>query len=179
MLFQIAFTFPPFYDFLRGFFHLYKTLSLFFALLIYAYYKYCEYYTSIYLAVHCIITLGISVLGLLLFMCISWPFVLFKCLCNRFVYCTAGRGGNAWLSPPGCAMFTLHLQVALSSRLGQRIPFLQHLAALAVVEAVRTLPGYEVHHHTTQIWDTHAHTGTLKSTTPQEGLPSRCCCLDY
>ncbi|XP_039633793.1 biotin--protein ligase isoform X2 [Perca fluviatilis] len=54
-----------------------------------------------------------------------------------------GRGGNAWLSPLGCAMFTLSVQVELSSRLGQRIPFLQHLAALAVVEAVRTLPGYE------------------------------------
>ena len=56
----------------------------------------------------------------------------------------AGRGGNAWLSPVGCAMFTLAIQVELSSRLGQRIPFLQHLVALAVVEAVRTLPGYEV-----------------------------------
>lgn len=56
----------------------------------------------------------------------------------------AGRGRNAWLSPVGCAMFTVGLQVELSSRLGQRIPFLQHLAALAVVEAVRTLPGYEV-----------------------------------
>lgn len=54
-----------------------------------------------------------------------------------------GRGGNKWLSPLGCGMFTLHLQVAVSSRLGQRISFLQHLAALAVVEAVRTLPGYE------------------------------------
>lgn len=54
-----------------------------------------------------------------------------------------GRGGNAWLSPLGCAMFTLSVQVALSSRLGQKIPFLQHLAALAVVEAVRTLPGYQ------------------------------------
>uniref|UniRef100_UPI0037E70A27 biotin--protein ligase n=1 Tax=Semicossyphus pulcher TaxID=241346 RepID=UPI0037E70A27 len=54
-----------------------------------------------------------------------------------------GRGGNAWLSPLGCAMFTLSVQVDLSSRLGQRIPFLQHLAALAVVEAVRTLPGYQ------------------------------------
>ncbi|XP_029925053.1 biotin--protein ligase isoform X2 [Myripristis murdjan] len=54
-----------------------------------------------------------------------------------------GRGGNAWLSPLGSAMFTLSLQVALSSRLGQKIPFLQHLAALAVVEAVRTLPGYQ------------------------------------
>lgn len=54
-----------------------------------------------------------------------------------------GRGRNAWLSPLGCAMFTLSVQVELSSRLGQRIPFLQHLAALAVVEAVRTLPGYQ------------------------------------
>ncbi|XP_076017504.1 biotin--protein ligase isoform X2 [Genypterus blacodes] len=54
-----------------------------------------------------------------------------------------GRGKNAWLSPPGCAMFTVSVQVDLSSRLGQRIPFLQHLAALAVVEAVRTLPGYQ------------------------------------
>ncbi|XP_026076364.1 biotin--protein ligase [Carassius auratus] len=54
-----------------------------------------------------------------------------------------GRGGNAWLSPPGCAMFTLHLQLPVNSRLGQRIPFLQHLAALAVVQSVRTLPGYE------------------------------------
>ncbi|XP_067289411.1 biotin--protein ligase [Pseudorasbora parva] len=54
-----------------------------------------------------------------------------------------GRGGNAWLSPLGCAMFSLHLQVPLNSRLGQRLPFLQHLAALAVVQSVRTLPGYE------------------------------------
>ncbi len=62
------------------------------------------------------------------------------CVCSA-----AGRGGNAWLSPLGCAMFTVRVQVELSSRLGQRIPFLQHLAALAVVEAVRTLPGYQVH----------------------------------
>ncbi|XP_054873360.1 biotin--protein ligase isoform X3 [Amphiprion ocellaris] len=54
-----------------------------------------------------------------------------------------GRGKNAWLSPLGCAMFTLRVQVELSSRLGQKIPFLQHLAALAIVEAVRTLPGYQ------------------------------------
>ncbi|XP_053703840.1 biotin--protein ligase [Synchiropus splendidus] len=54
-----------------------------------------------------------------------------------------GRGRNAWLSPLGCAMFTLCLQVDLKSKLGQRIPFLQHLVALSVIEAVRTLPGYE------------------------------------
>lgn len=66
-------------------------------------------------------------------------------LCSTFArVAAAGRGRNAWLSPVGCAMFTVGLQVELSSRLGRRIPFLQHLAALAVVEAVRTLPGYEV-----------------------------------
>lgn len=54
-----------------------------------------------------------------------------------------GRSKNGWLSPIGCAMFTVSVQVELGSWLGQRIPFLQHLAALAVVEAVRTLPGYE------------------------------------
>ncbi|KAM9728585.1 biotin--protein ligase isoform 1-T1 [Menidia menidia] len=54
-----------------------------------------------------------------------------------------GRGRNAWLSPLGCAMFTLRVRVELSSKLGQRIPFLQHLVALAVVEAVCTLPGYQ------------------------------------
>ncbi|KAM4727062.1 biotin--protein ligase [Anableps anableps] len=54
-----------------------------------------------------------------------------------------GRGKNAWLSPLGCAMFTVGVQVELNSRLGQRIPFLQHLAALAIVEAIRTLPGYQ------------------------------------
>lgn len=54
-----------------------------------------------------------------------------------------GRGRNAWLSPLGCAMFTVGVQVGLNSRLGQRIPFLQHLAALAIVEAILTLPGYQ------------------------------------
>ncbi|XP_051973437.1 biotin--protein ligase [Xyrauchen texanus] len=54
-----------------------------------------------------------------------------------------GRGCNAWLSPVGCGMFTLHLQLPLNSRLGQRVSFLQHLVALAVVESVRTLPGYQ------------------------------------
>ncbi|XP_051542128.1 biotin--protein ligase isoform X2 [Myxocyprinus asiaticus] len=54
-----------------------------------------------------------------------------------------GRGCNAWLSPVGCGMFTLHLQLPLNSPLGQRVSFLQHLVALAVVESVRTLPGYE------------------------------------
>ncbi|NWY01571.1 BPL1 ligase, partial [Nothoprocta ornata] len=54
-----------------------------------------------------------------------------------------GRGGNVWLSPVGCALSTLHITVPLYSNLGQRIPFVQHLVSLAVVEAVRSIPGYE------------------------------------
>lgn len=54
-----------------------------------------------------------------------------------------GRGGNVWLSPKGCALMTLLVSIPLSSPLGKRIAFVQHLMALAVVEAVRTLPGYE------------------------------------
>ncbi|KAL3883228.1 hypothetical protein ACJMK2_029516 [Sinanodonta woodiana] len=52
-----------------------------------------------------------------------------------------GRGGNAWLSPVGCAMFTLHVRVPLDSELGQRASFLQHLTSLAVVQSVCSLPG--------------------------------------
>ncbi|XP_075119565.1 biotin--protein ligase isoform X2 [Leptodactylus fuscus] len=54
-----------------------------------------------------------------------------------------GRGGNVWLSPKGCALMTLLVSIPLSSPLGQRIAFVQHLMSMAVVEAVRTLPGYE------------------------------------
>ncbi|NXW88240.1 BPL1 ligase, partial [Alopecoenas beccarii] len=54
-----------------------------------------------------------------------------------------GRGGNVWLSPIGCALSTLHIAIPLYSNLGQRIPFIQHLVSLAVVESVRSLPGYE------------------------------------
>ncbi|NXV44119.1 BPL1 ligase, partial [Uria aalge] len=54
-----------------------------------------------------------------------------------------GRGGNVWLSPVGCALSTLHITIPLHSNLGQRIPFVQHLVSLAVVESVRSIPGYE------------------------------------
>ena len=55
-----------------------------------------------------------------------------------------GRGGNAWLSPDGCLSFSFTLQIDLDSNLGQRLPFIQHIAALAVVDAVRGMKGYEV-----------------------------------
>ena len=48
-----------------------------------------------------------------------------------------GRGGNVWLSPMGCAMFSAQLVIPVnSSVLGCRIPFLQHLAALAVIHGL-------------------------------------------
>uniref|UniRef100_G1LG87 Holocarboxylase synthetase n=1 Tax=Ailuropoda melanoleuca TaxID=9646 RepID=G1LG87_AILME len=54
-----------------------------------------------------------------------------------------GRGANAWLSPLGCALSTLLISIPLRSQLGQRIPFVQHLMSLAVVEAVRSIPEYQ------------------------------------
>nr|XP_011724405.2 biotin--protein ligase isoform X1 [Macaca nemestrina] len=54
-----------------------------------------------------------------------------------------GRGGNAWLSPVGCALSTLLISIPLRSQLGQRIPFVQHLMSVAVVEAVRSIPKYQ------------------------------------
>mmetsp|Transcript_10658 Transcript_10658/g.19709 ORF Transcript_10658/g.19709 Transcript_10658/m.19709 type:complete len:388 (+) Transcript_10658:1119-2282(+) len=50
-----------------------------------------------------------------------------------------GRGGNTWTSPAGCLMFT----IASSVREGRTIPLGQYLACLAVVEGVRSLPGFE------------------------------------
>ncbi|XP_022341221.2 biotin--protein ligase-like isoform X1 [Crassostrea virginica] len=54
-----------------------------------------------------------------------------------------GRGGNSWLSPEGCAMFTLHVKIEMENLLGRAVSYLQHMTSLAVVESVRTLPGYE------------------------------------
>lgn len=55
-----------------------------------------------------------------------------------------GRSTNMWLGPEGCAMFSLQLHIPLASYLGQHIPLLQHIVALAVVSAVCNLPGYQV-----------------------------------
>eukprot|EP00873_Tetraselmis_striata_P008121 jgi/Tetstr1/428385/TSEL_018419.t1 len=45
-----------------------------------------------------------------------------------------GRGGNSWVSPDGCLMFSACKQMAVS---GQQLPFLQYVVALSVVQAVR------------------------------------------
>lgn len=52
-----------------------------------------------------------------------------------------GRGGNKWLSPNGCAMFSVQLHIPFDSKLGQRLALLQHVVALSVVSAICSLPG--------------------------------------
>eukprot|EP00095_Tigriopus_kingsejongensis_P011877 snap_masked-scaffold180_size281610-processed-gene-1.22 protein:Tk11877 transcript:snap_masked-scaffold180_size281610-processed-gene-1.22-mRNA-1 annotation:"biotin--protein ligase" len=49
-----------------------------------------------------------------------------------------GRGGNVWLSPRGCLMFSLQMILSLRSRVGQHLPLLQHLMGLALVHTVNT-----------------------------------------
>ena len=43
-------------------------------------------------------------------------------------------------------MFSCLKCVDLSSRVGQQLGFVQHIAAVALVQAVRTQPGYQVGH---------------------------------
>ncbi|KAK9803441.1 hypothetical protein WJX73_001014 [Symbiochloris irregularis] len=47
-----------------------------------------------------------------------------------------GRGGNQWTSPLGCLMFTFNKVVKIS---GDRLPFLQYVMSLAIVQAVQQL----------------------------------------
>lgn len=44
-----------------------------------------------------------------------------------------GRGGNVWDSPPGCLMFSAVRRLGIA---GQRLPFVQYLVTLAVVQGV-------------------------------------------
>lgn len=50
-----------------------------------------------------------------------------------------GRAGNTWLSPEGCAMFSMQLEVQNPSRAS----LLQHVVALAAVHGIRTMEGYQ------------------------------------
>ncbi|KAH9501764.1 hypothetical protein DERF_012582 [Dermatophagoides farinae] len=47
-----------------------------------------------------------------------------------------GRSDNQWLSPFGCAMFTLNLHVPFSSGLMSKITLIQHIASLSIVMAL-------------------------------------------
>jgi len=52
-----------------------------------------------------------------------------------------GRSGNVWVSPEGCVTFSLRTQFSLQSELGKHLPLIQHLTALALVAAIKQLPG--------------------------------------
>ncbi|KAF9362699.1 biotin holocarboxylase synthetase [Mortierella sp. NVP85] len=75
-------------------------------------------------------------------------FALCQHLPNGFV-CNAttqiagrGRGRNSWISPPGCLQFSMVLRHPVQARHASAV-FVQYLVALAVVESVCSLPGYE------------------------------------
>ncbi|KAK9503234.1 hypothetical protein O3M35_011850 [Rhynocoris fuscipes] len=54
-----------------------------------------------------------------------------------------GRGGNKWLSPEGCAMFSLQLHLPLDSYLGKYPSLLQHVISLAIVSSICQIHGLE------------------------------------
>lgn len=54
-----------------------------------------------------------------------------------------GRGNHVWLSPIGCAMFTLQVYISRDSILSKQISLLQHIVAVAMVSAVRSIPEYQ------------------------------------
>ena len=55
-----------------------------------------------------------------------------------------GRSANKWLSPKGCAMFSLQLELSLKCGIGKHMPLLQHLVSLAVVDSINSMGnGYE------------------------------------
>ncbi|XP_014242533.1 biotin--protein ligase isoform X2 [Cimex lectularius] len=51
-----------------------------------------------------------------------------------------GRSGNTWLSPKGCAMFSIQLHIPLDSNLGKHLSLLQHISSLAIVSSICELP---------------------------------------
>ncbi|KPU79433.1 uncharacterized protein Dana_GF17255, isoform B [Drosophila ananassae] len=55
-----------------------------------------------------------------------------------------GRSNNQWLSPLGCAMFSLQLHLAMDSPLGSRLPLLQHIIGAAIVNSLRSHPQYGI-----------------------------------
>jgi biotin-[acetyl-CoA-carboxylase] ligase BirA-like protein len=50
-----------------------------------------------------------------------------------------GRSGNQWLSPRGCALFTFNFNIPLDTELGRSIGYVQHVLAVAIVDAICSL----------------------------------------
>jgi len=64
-------------------------------------------------------------------------------VCNATIQVSGrGRGRNSWISPPGCLQFSLVLRHPVQAHHASAV-FVQYLVALAVVESVCSLPGYE------------------------------------
>ncbi|XP_065355202.1 biotin--protein ligase isoform X2 [Calliphora vicina] len=55
-----------------------------------------------------------------------------------------GRSNNQWLSPLGCAMFSIQLHITLDTPLGQRLPLIQHIVGAAMVNSLKNHPLYKV-----------------------------------
>ncbi|KRX81185.1 DNA-directed RNA polymerase II subunit RPB3 [Trichinella sp. T6] len=53
-----------------------------------------------------------------------------------------GRNNHVWVSPAGCAMFSFGFKKPFFSA-SHKVPWLQHLLVLAVVDGIRSRPGYE------------------------------------
>ncbi|PAA89856.1 hypothetical protein BOX15_Mlig022659g3 [Macrostomum lignano] len=52
-----------------------------------------------------------------------------------------GRDENVWLAPAGSAQLSLHLSLPVGSALASKPSLLQHVVALAVLRAVKSVPG--------------------------------------
>ncbi|KAF9922126.1 biotin holocarboxylase synthetase [Linnemannia zychae] len=64
-------------------------------------------------------------------------------VCNATIQVSGrGRGRNSWISPPGCLQFSMVLRHPVQAQNASAV-FVQYLMALAVVEGVCSLPGYE------------------------------------
>ncbi|KAG0357074.1 biotin holocarboxylase synthetase [Gamsiella multidivaricata] len=64
-------------------------------------------------------------------------------VCNATIQVSGrGRGRNSWISPPGCLQFSMVLRHPVQAAHASAV-FVQYLVALAVVEGVCSLPGYE------------------------------------
>ncbi len=75
--------------------------------------------------------------------CFSDVDIIYSLSLRFIIAVSAGRSGNAWISPIGSMMFSTSLPLPSNTRLSSHLPLLQHIVAVAVVYAIRSLPGYE------------------------------------
>lgn len=77
----------------------------------------------------------------IIILCVMYFIIYFILYITFYLFKKLGRGGNKWLSPNGCAMFSIQLHIPLESKLGQRLALLQHVIALSIVSGICSLPG--------------------------------------